>query len=838
MSEISAQQTEVALGGMTCGHCVDTVEKALLAVEGVRSASADLATQSASVEYDAGAVSLTAMQQAVAAAGYAPNRTSDLVSIGVTAPKPGEAQVPPIHQAPTTTSKLDSLRLEIEGMTCASCVRSVEQAALRAPGVQQCDVSLTEATARVVYDPAQSSAEDLIQAIRNAGYGAALETAGRQGTDAAGASSTLRRRLIVSAALTAPLLVMAMAHGQLGFGDLAWTQLALALPVVMYGGAPFYAGAWTAARHLRCDMNTLVAVGTGTAFGYSVAATVAPSWVSGAGSAPVYFETAAAILTLVLLGRVLETRARRRTSSAIRKLLALQADSVWIRRDGRELEVSQGQVAIGDEVLVRAGERMPVDGTIIEGSGAVDESPLTGESAPVDKRPGSRTLSGSLNKDGFFVVRAESVGSETALARIIEFVRRAQNSKSPATRLADRIAAVFVPAILAVAAVTFAVWMIAGPDQDRVRMAINGAVSVLIIACPCALGLATPAALAVGVGRAAESGILVRDGAALEAARGIDTVVFDKTGTLTLGRFGVTDFQSFEGVEDDELLRSTSAIERLSEHPIAQAIASMRPAADLHVSDYRTLPGTGASGRVEGRQWLLGKPDLFAEQGIDISKAQPALDRFAREGKSAVLAAKGNRLAGLFALRDTIHPEAVSAVAALQQRGIRTMMISGDNAQAAGAIASLAGIDEVLADVLPVEKSAAIKKLQAKGAVVAMVGDGINDAPALAQADLGIAIGAGTDIAVESAGIVLVRNSPADVGRAIDLARRVQRTIAQNYVWAFGYNLLGVPVAAGVLYPWTGMLLSPIVASAAMALSSVSVLANSLRLSLAMTTKR
>ena len=821
MRQARLETARLPLGGMTCGHCVDTVERALLSVGGVASAAADLSSQAAEVIYDPAAAGLEAMERAVAAVGYAPRPAAGLIALEPAAPPATARASAPRHA---------DYRLAIEGMTCASCVRSVERAATRMPGVSACEVSLPESSALVRLDPGRADVGAVIRAIRAAGYGASEEAAG-PGTEEDGErSGALRRRLAVSGVLTVPLLVLAMAHGALDFAGSQWVQLALALPVVLYGGAPFYAAAWHAARHGRCDMNTLIAVGTGAAFGYSVAATLAPGWVADGGMAPVYYETAAAILTLVLLGRLLEERARRRTSSSIRKLLALQARSVVVRRGGSETEVALEDVAVGDEVVVRPGSRVPVDGEVLEGSGAVDESPITGESVPADKEPGSRLVSGSLNKDGYLVFRADSVGADTALARIVEFVRRAQASKAPAARLADRIAAVFVPVVLAVAAATFAVWMLAGPPDTRLRMALNNAVSVLIIACPCALGLATPAALAVGIGRAAEGGILIRDGAALEAARAVDTVVFDKTGTLTQGQFAVTDIETFGAVSRESLLGAASAVERRGEHPIARAIAAAGPDAAGAVTDFEALPGAGATGTVGGRRWVLGKPALLEAEGIAIDAAEDALQRFAREGKTAVLAASDGALAGALALRDTIRPEAARAAGALCQRGIRTLMISGDSNAAAQAVAAEAGIPEVLAPVLPVEKSAAIERLQSEGRTVAMVGDGVNDAPALTQADLGIAIGAGTDVALESAQIVLVRSDPADVSRAIELARRTRRTITQNYFWAFGYNLLGVPVAAGALYPWTGMLLSPILASAAMALSSLSVLSNSLRL--------
>ena len=498
---------------MTCDHCVATVERALAGVDGVRAATADLASQSALVEYDPSVADVASLEAAVAAVGYAPSPASDLVALDSTLPGAPGGQVP----AP----KLADFRVNIEGMTCASCVLSVERAAMGVTGVASCQVSLTESAARIRIDPKESAIDAVLRAISAAGYRAVVETIGPDVDTGNGASIPLVRRLVVSAALTVPLLVLAMSHGSLDFPGSTWLQFGLALPVLFYGGAPFYAAAWNAARHGRSDMNTLIAVGTGSAMAYSVVALIAPSWVSSGGDAPLYFETAAAILTLVLLGRVMETRARRRTSASIQKLVALQAGTVRVRRNGAESEIALADVSVGDEVTVRPGERIPVDGMVIEGAGAVDESPITGESVPADKHPGSKVVSGSLNQDGFLVFRAESVGSETVLSRIIDFVRHAQGSKAPAARLADRIAAVFVPIVLVCALATFAAWLAMGPPEDRLRMALSNAVSVLIIACPCALGLATPAALAVGIGRAAEKGILIRDGAALEAARNV-----------------------------------------------------------------------------------------------------------------------------------------------------------------------------------------------------------------------------------------------------------------------------------------------------------------------------
>ena len=830
MAGTTIQMTKIPAGGMTCGHCVNTVEQALLGVEGVRSASADLGSQSATVEFDTAATDIAAMRSVVAAVGYGPREPVGLVALEPAASVPPNGAKNETSASPGSDPDTAEIVARIDGMTCASCVRSVEEAALEVPGVQACSVNLTEGTARMVLEPGGNRVEDVLQAINDVGYRATLERDRPAEGELDGATTGLVRRLAVSATFTVPLLVLAMSHGRLDFPGSHWAQLGLALPVMVYGGAPIFRAAWTSATHFRSDMNTLIAVGTGTSFLYSVVALLAPRGAARADSMPVYFETAAAILTLVLLGRHLESKARRKTSASIRKLLALQPATVRVRRGAVETEVPLASVLVGDEVLVRPGERIPVDGKVISGEGAVDESPITGESVPADKQPGSAVISGSLNLDGFLVFRAESVGGETALSRIIEFVRRAQGSKAPAARLADRIAAVFVPIILAIALATFLAWALLGPAEDSWRMAVSNAVSVLIIACPCALGLATPAALAVGIGRAAEKGILIRDGNALEAARDVDTVVFDKTGTLTLGKFAVTDIETCGEMTAEALVAKASAIEARSEHPIARAIAERGSDRGHPVTDYRALRGAGASARIEGEDWLLGKRDLLTGRGIDISAAESVLERLADDGKSVVLAARDGRLEGVFGLRDTIRPEARSATAALSTLGVQTHLLSGDSAQVARAVAAECGIDEVLAPVMPVEKSAAISKLQARGQVVAMVGDGINDAPALTQADLGVALGSGTDIAVESAGIILVQNDPRDVGRAIELASRTQRAIVQNYCWAFGYNLLGVPVAAGALFPWTGLLLSPIIASAAMALSSLSVLSNSLRL--------
>ena len=616
MPGATATSATIRLSGMTCGHCVATVERALLETVGVHAATADLATQSASVEYDSSRTSEATIRGAAAAAGYPPRSSAGLVSIESAETAKAGARTSGAEEQASTPSEAT---LSIAGMTCGSCVRSVEDAAMGVPGARKCEVNLTESSARIVFDPQRADVEGFIRAIEDAGYGAARQEGASGALESGRSGRSLQLRLAVSAVLTAPLLVLAMSHGLLDFPGATWVQFALALPVMFYGGAPFFSGAWTAARHGRADMNTLVAVGTGVAFAYSVVALAIPERIAVHGMAPVYFETSAAIITLVLVGRLLEARARRRTSSSIRKLLALEPETVRVRRNGTESVVRLADVAIGDEVAVRPGERIPVDGSVIEGEGAVDESPITGESVPSDKSPGSSVVSGSLNLDGFLVFRAEQVGSDTALSRIIAFVRRAQGSKSPAARLADRIAAVFVPAIIVAALFTFAGWMLAGPAESALRMAINNSVSVLIIACPCALGLATPAALAVGIGRAAERGILVRDGESLEVARRLQTVVFDKTGTLTLGRFRVTDTVAFGSLPPGEVTSSAASVEALSEHPLARAIAAEGTGKASSVEKFQALPGAGASGELEGRSWLVGNAGLLASRRVDLS---------------------------------------------------------------------------------------------------------------------------------------------------------------------------------------------------------------------------
>jgi Cu+-exporting ATPase len=606
-------------------------------------------------------------------------------------------------------------------------------------------------------------------------------------------------------------------------------------------------------------MNTLIALGTGAAYLFSIVATLFPAAVAGAAGgthhpagpvrAPVYFEAAAVIIALVLLGRMLEARAKARTGDAIRRLIGLQAKVARVLRDGREQEIPVEQVVPGDRVLVRPGERIPVDGIITEGESAVDESMLTGESLPVEKRVGDIVFGATMNRTGAFRFEATKVGQETALQQIIRLVQEAQGSKAPIQRLADAISGVFVPAVLMIAIATFVLWFDVAPAATRLQQALVAAVSVLIIACPCALGLATPTAVMVGTGRGAENGVLIKGGESLERAHRIDTIVLDKTGTITEGRPEVTDVviadrgspiadPGIEGTDSSPeatLLRLAAGVERRSEHPLGEAVVRAAQARELELelpepTRFEATPGHGVAAEVEGKALLLGNPRLMETKGVDISAMQETLNRLATEGKTPLLVAVDGRLAGVLAVADPVKAHAAEAVAALKRMGLRVLMITGDNRRTAEAVARQVGIEETLAEVLPDRKAEEVRRLQQEGRIVAMVGDGINDAPALAQADVGIAMSTGTDVAIEASDITLLKGDLRKVVTAIELSRATMRTIRQNLFFAFVYNVLGIPIAAGALYPFTGWMLSPVIASAAMALSSVSVVTNSLRL--------
>jgi len=738
--------------------------------------------------------------------------------------------------------------LVVTGMTCASCVASVEDALRGVPGVRSADVNLATERARVEVDPARADVTALVRAVERAGYGALAvsederERAATEQQERAVRRAYVRalgRRLAIAAALAVPTMALSMAD--LAFPALmeaAWRPyvlFALASPVQLWAALPFYRGALSAARHRRADMNTLVVLGTTTAYLVSVAATFFSGLFDSLGLEPrqyLYYDTATAIVALILVGRYLEARARAHTSDAVRSLAALGAKSARVRRrGGAEEDVPIEKLVVGDVVVVRPGETVATDGLIVAGSSGVDESMVTGESLPVEKRAGDDVTGGTLNRSGAFRFRVTRVGADTLLAQIVRMVEEAQGSKAPIQRLVDRVAAVFVPVVLVVAFASALAWLAFGPHPSF-GYALTAFVAVLIIACPCALGLATPTAIIVGTGRGASRGILVKSADALEAAKAIDVVAFDKTGTLTVGRPRVTDYLSCAGIGEDEVLRLLAGAELRSEHPLAAAVVEAARERGLSVAEpesFEALPGEGVHARVDGRDVWIGTPDLarargFAELGDGMVSHHQAA------GKTVLVGTIDGEPGAVLAVADVVKASAKEALAEVKRMGLRTLLVSGDARRTAQAIARELGIDDVRAEVRPGAKADLVAQLQREGHRVAMVGDGVNDAPALARADLGIAIGSGTDVAIATADIVLVGGDPRGVPRALRLARRTLATIRENLFWAFAYNVALIPVAAGVLYPFTGWLLSPVLAAGAMAISSVTVVTNSLRL--------
>ncbi len=734
--------------------------------------------------------------------------------------------------------------ISVGNMTCASCVAKVEGALADLPGVSRANVNFATEKATVVFDPEALVPEDLTRAVESAGYSALLmgdEVAEDEEVERAREreSREVFHRFVFSAAIAVVIMVMSMGHMTLPLikeipeRALFYILFALATPVQFWAGRPFYRGALRAARHGTTDMNTLVAVGTSAAYLYSVMVTFFPSFIPHSIKLAVYFDSSATIIALILLGRYLEARAKGRTSDAIRKLVGLQARTARVLRDGVEQDLPVEEVRVDDLVRVRPGEKIAVDGVVVEGFSSVDESMLTGESIPTEKGPGAEVIGATINGTGSFTFRATKVGRDTLLAQIIRITEEAQGSKAPIQRMADKVASIFVPVVMALAVITFIVWIFAGP-APAFNFALLNFVAVLVIACPCALGLATPTAIMVGTGKGAEHGILIKGGESLEMAHRVNTVVFDKTGTLTVGKPSLTDLVPDGGVSEDELLRLAASVERGSEHPLARAITEASEERGLHlqetVAGFEALPGMGVRARVDGQAILLGNARLMEEEGIDVTGLKSAADGLAGEGKTSMYLARDGEAAGLIGVADVMKEHSREVVRELQDMGVEVVMITGDHAATARAIARQLGIDRVLSEVLPQDKAAEVKRLQAEGKLIAMVGDGINDAPALAQADVGIAIGTGTDIAIEASDITLISGDLRPVVSAMRLSRRTLRTIKQNLFWAFIYNVIGIPLAAGVLYPAGGILLSPMIAAGAMAFSSVSVVTNSLRL--------
>ncbi|THF69181.1 copper-translocating P-type ATPase [Deinococcus sp. Arct2-2] len=805
---------ELGVQGMTCASCVGRVERGLKKVEGVDEVTVNLATERASVTYDPALTTPQLLLDKVKDVGYEP-----------------------------VTSTLE---LGVQGMTCANCVSRVERALKKVDGVLDASVNLATERATVQYLPSAVSPGQLKAAVRESGY-AVLETAaGETRGDAEREAKErevqeLRRSVLFSALFAVPLLLIAMLPmlwmpaemwlmERLG-AAMNWIMLALAVPVQFGPGRRFYRQGWAALRHRSPDMNTLVMIGTSAAFFYSLAVTLMPQ-IFPEGTAHVYYEASAVVITLILLGKYFEAIAKGRSSEAMKKLLGLQVKTARVVRGGTELELPTDEVLVGDLIAVRPGEKVPVDGEVTGGSSYVDESMITGEPVPVQKQAGAAVVGGTINQTGAFQFRATKIGADTALAQIIKLVESAQGSKPPIQGLADQVVAVFVPIVLGIAALTFLGWMLFGGPQ-ALSYALVNTVAVLIIACPCAMGLATPVSVMVGTGKAAELGVLFRNGAALEGLQRVQVVALDKTGTLTEGRPALTDFVLTPGSKRAEVLSLVASAEEQSEHPIARAIvaAAQQEGAVLRQPErFEAVPGFGLEAAVQGRLIQVGADRYMTQLGLDVTRFEAQAAQLGDEGKSPLYAAIDGQLAAILAVADPIKAGSFDAVRALHAQGLKVAMITGDNRRTAHAIAQQLGIDTVLAEVLPSGKSDAVKELQASGQRVAFVGDGINDAPALAVSDVGLAIGTGTDVAVETADVILMSGDLRGVPNAVALSRATLKNIRLNLFWAFAYNIVLIPVAAGALFHALGWLLSPVLAAAAMGFSSVFVLSNALRL--------
>ncbi|MDF3039018.1 MAG: copA [Thermomicrobiales bacterium] len=857
VANTAPREVSFPVTGMTCASCVNRVEKAIGKLNGVDRVSVNLATERATVAYDPAQTSLVAIAGAVERAGYG---VGELPPDPVLAPSPVPT-VPANGHAALAGGPAEAV-LPIEGMTCASCVRRVERSLAKIPGVEDASVNFATEQAVVRFDPAQASLADLRAAVDKAGYRvgegipeiaappvpgsttAPTTTTARTPAEAAIEARERRRdheiadlKLKWQVSLVVGLVMMALMFLPVPIApwNLAPILLIAATVVQFWAGGEFYRQTWAAARHGATNMNTLVVVGTSAAYFYSAFVVLWPE-LAARWNLPyhLYFESAVIIIALVLLGRWLEARAKRSTGEAIKALMGLQARTARVIRNGVDVDVPVEDVVVGDLVRVRPGEKIPVDGVVREGVSTVDESMLTGESMPVEKRAGETVFGATINRTGGFVFAATKVGRDTTLAQIMRLVEEAQGSKAPMQRLADAVSARFVPLVLVLAVLTFAGWMIWGPEP-KVSFALQAAIAVLVIACPCALGLAAPTAIMVGTGKAAENGILVRGGEALEQARKIDAIVLDKTGTLTRGRPAVTEIVPGDGFAADEILALAAALEVGSEHPLGEAVveAAKAKGIDLRTVDaFQSITGKGVEGRISGQDALVGNRALLAERGVAVDQLLADADRLAAAGATPVFVAIAGRPAGVIAVADTLKPESREAVAQLGALGLDVWMLTGDNRATAEAIARQAGIapEHVLAEVLPGDKADKVRALQTEGKTVAMVGDGINDAPALAQADLGIAMGAGTDVAMAASDITLIGGDLTQIVTAIALSRRTVATIRQGLFWAFAYNVALIPLAMGLLYPFTGIVLNPMIAAGAMALSSVSVVTNALRL--------
>ncbi|MGP0567115.1 MULTISPECIES: heavy metal translocating P-type ATPase [unclassified Nitrospina] len=811
-----SKSLSLPIQGMSCASCAARIEKKVGEVPGVSKVSVNFGAERAAVDYDPETATPDAIISTIQKIGF------DVPSVQKTFP--------------------------VEGMTCASCVGRVEKKLRGLDGVVDVSVNLASERATVNYMEARVGLPDFRTALADIGYSvpdveSEAETATQEAEEARHQREyrALQFKFASSLGLAVAIMTLGMTGWVENTSTLHWLLFVLATPVQFWGGWQFYKGTWAGLKHGYADMNTLIAVGTTVAYAYSVAVTVLPELAASFGTElAVYYDTSAMIIALVLMGRMLEARAKGRTSDAIRKLMGMQARTARVERNGEEHDLPIDQVEVGDIVSVRPGERVPVDGTITEGQTAIDESMISGESVPVEKKEGDDVIGASINKTGYFKMKATRLGRDSVLAHIIRMVQEAQGSKAPVQRLVDKVAGVFVPVVIGIALVAFGFWWLAGPSVAALPtepglFAMMIFISVMIIACPCALGLATPTAIMVGTGKGAEMGVLIKGGETLEQAQKLNTIVFDKTGTLTEGKPVVRDVWVAEGagLNEDTLLMYAASLEKGSEHPLGVAIVEHAKEKNVSLKStegFEALPGFGVKAKVDGHDVALGNLRMMQDAGLDVEAVREKAETFAGEGRTAMLVQVDGRIVGIIAAADRVRPESKSAIQSLKQRGLEIVMITGDNQKTAEAVGGELGIDRVLAEVLPADKAQQVKRLQDEGRFVAMVGDGINDAPALAQANIGIAMGSGTDVAIETADITLMTHDLNAVVDAIELSRRTMSKIRQNLFWAFFYNVLGIPIAAGVLYPFNGVLLQPMFAAAAMSFSSVSVVSNSLLL--------
>lgn len=816
----SVTEIELRIGGMDCPHCPANVEEALRKVDGVSVAHVNLTNRSAHVVYDSSRIKVLDLVKAIRSAGYS---------------------------AGTAT-----MRVHIKNMHCSSCVIRIEFALQTTPGVIAARASAFTNAVDVEYLPERTNFASIRAAIESIGYRVAEpEKAARpaegEAADPEEAArqaeyALLLRKFWFAAAVSLPVMLLSYPDLVPGLRDwmpmgsstrrVVWSLLGvLSLPVLVWSGSQFFVGMWDGLKHRSANMHTLIAIGISAAYLYSVVAVAFPGLFPRMELAEVFWDVTTVVVALVVLGLALEIKAKGRTSEAIKKLIGLQAKTARVLRDGKEIDLPVEEVIVGDTVVIRPGDKIPVDGEIREGASAVDESMITGESIPVEKHVGDEVIGGTLNKTGSFRFRATKVGKDTALANIIRMVKDAQGSKAPIQRVVDTVSGYFVPAVMIVAILAFVAWYLFGPEP-RLIFATIVLVTTLIIACPCALGLATPTSLTVGIGKGAENGILIRSGDALQSAEKLDAIILDKTGTITRGEPSLTDVVA-KGADEATVLRLAASLERGSEHPLGEAIVKGAETRKVQLADakeFAAIPGHGVGGRVDDRSVLLGNAKLMRDRGIAIDALLSDWARLAEEGKTPMYVAADGKALGLVAVADTVKPDSKAAINVLKRLGIEVVMLTGDNERTAKAIARQVGVERVLAEVLPNDKAHEVQKLQLEGKSVGMVGDGINDAPALAQADVGFAIGTGTDVAIESSDVTLIKGSLMGVVTAIEISKATMRNVRQNLIGAFGYNVLGIPVAMGVLYPLFGLLLSPLIAAAAMAFSSVTVVTNANRL--------